>query len=78
MFSGYPEAFIILSPCTMTILKWPENTSFNCLNLNFKIKIKFWTYILNLNVEFQFWTWILNLKFEFEFCTRILYLNVEF
>ena len=40
MFSGHLQFLIILSPCTMTILKWLVNTFFTCLNFVFKFWIK--------------------------------------
>ena len=49
--SDYPQGLIILSPCTMAILKWPV--------ILFRLfKFEFCIYILNKNVEFKFWTWI--------------------
>ena len=52
MYSGHPQALIILTSMTMTILKWPVTTFFNWLNLNFVFE--FLILILNKNVELEF------------------------
>ena len=65
MFSDNPQAWIIPSPRTMNILKWPGTTFFYSFNLYFLYQ--FWIKMWNLNSEFNFTTQLLNLNLEFLF-----------
>ena len=64
MFSG-PQVLIILSPYTMTILKYPvANIQWSPSGLDYSIVT---ILILYWNFEFKFWIQMWNLNFELEF-----------
>ena len=79
MFSGHPQALIILNPWTMTIQKWLVTTLLivwiGILYTNFEEKSE--TRIFNFNFELKLWIWMLNLSFERELWTQISELNYE-